>query len=298
MIERFTGSRHGAEISAQERMNRRELQCDVDPATGFEEVPVGLFPDAVEGLHRGHTIQEENERRFTLTALPKREPDNVLIIHQGYVLLKGLSALPPFTAWTGKREAAEEKVHSFTHDIVRMRVRMEQGIQDQCHIIRHKERLDQNDRTTSIEYGGPVDSDQFEDMWPHAKKLTKVRFVYKYEKFTEHLDVFLNPELRGFVVAELEFKEPRSAEFFDPFLYSFLGLGQDVTQDNRISNSHLVSHGVPVEYRATKNRNSAITTPRSVADELLRRGDTAHKSYWDLYPYRDGTIIQRPTFEN
>jgi adenylate cyclase len=85
-------------------------------------------------------------------------------------------------------------------------------------------------------------ADAFERLWPltEGRRLQKRRHVIPLEELTVELDVY-EGELKGLVVAEIEFDSEAEAEEFEPPEW----LGEEVTGDERYLNETLAIRGRP-----------------------------------------------------
>jgi CYTH domain-containing protein len=87
-----------------------------------------------------------------------------------------------------------------------------------------------------------LDRDRFDQLWPltEGRRLHKRRHVVPLGDLKVEVDVY-DGDLKGLVVAEIEFPSEEQAKRFDPPDW----LGEEVTGDHRYLNETLATEGAP-----------------------------------------------------
>src|SRR4051794_41058207 len=96
---------------------------------------------------------------------------------------------------------------------------------------------------TRVEEEIEIEPERFERLWPltEGRRIEKARYeIAAGDGLVLELDVY-EGELRGLVVAEVEFDSEEAAEAFTPPDW----LGPDVTEDGRYKNQRLARDGAP-----------------------------------------------------
>jgi adenylate cyclase len=88
----------------------------------------------------------------------------------------------------------------------------------------------------------PISAEVFEILWPltEGSRIEKTRYEFPHGDATIELDEF-GGELRGLLVAEVEFDSPQASELFDEPEW----LGLEVTDDPSYANRTLAERGWP-----------------------------------------------------
>jgi adenylate cyclase len=83
---------------------------------------------------------------------------------------------------------------------------------------------------------------QFKTLWPgtEGRRLEKLRYVIEWSGYQIELDLY-QKNLRGLVLAEVEFKSLERAERFSPPQW----FGKEVTNDKRYKNASLAARANP-----------------------------------------------------
>lgn len=94
---------------------------------------------------------------------------------------------------------------------------------------------------TRGEWETPLESEQFEKLWPatEGRRIEKTRYKIPHGQHTVELDVY-EGELAGLMVAEVEFGTEGDAYAFEAPEW----LGVDVTEDPQFKNQNLALHGL------------------------------------------------------
>lgn len=87
-----------------------------------------------------------------------------------------------------------------------------------------------------------IDTGQFEALWPATagKRLEKARFTIPYFSSLVELDIY-SGDLKGLIVAEVEFQDEQSAEAFSAPEW----FGPEVTTNKAFKNQQLAINGIP-----------------------------------------------------